>query len=88
MFAFGLESKEVIKGGDAIHAAQRDAQQRGYKPQRSLIQIPEAFLDGVQGFDQRVRFAAVAARRGLDDLPALIVSRRLNRTQVRLHKSD
>jgi hypothetical protein len=33
-------------------------------------------------------FEAVAARRGPDDFPLLIVSRRWDRTQVRLHKRN
>ena len=73
VFAFGLECEEVVEGGGAIDAAERHPQRSGDEPQRDLIQIPEALLHRVEGFDERVRFAPVTACRRLDDFPPLVV---------------
>ena len=88
VFALRLEGKEVIESGRAIYAAERHAQREGDKPQRGLIEISEALLNGVQGFDERVGFAAMAAGRGLDDFPALIIRGQLGLSRIREHKGN
>ena len=83
--ALGLQGEEVIEGGRTVHAAEGHAQDRGDETQCVLIEIAEALLDGVQGFDEGVRFAPVTACRGLDDFPAFIVGGQLRRSHIRLH---
>src|ERR1022692_2446521 len=86
MFPLGFEGEEVVEGGGSVDAAERHAEGGGDEPQGGLIQIAEGLLDCVEGLDERMGFAAVAAGRSLDDSPALIVRGKLGRAQVRLHK--
>src|ERR1039457_6469144 len=76
----------MIKSRRAIHAAEWHTQHRSNESQRVLIEIAEALLNGVQGFDEGVRFASVTACRSLDDFPSFIVGGQLRRSHIRLHK--
>jgi len=52
-----------------------------------LIEVAETLLNGVQGFDESVRFAPVTACRSLDDFPSFIVGGQLRRSHIRQHRS-
>src|ERR1039457_3920673 len=85
VLSFGLEGEEMVERRGAIDAAERNAQGHGDELQRGVVQIPEAFLHGVQRLDEGVGFAPVAARRSLDDFPSFIVRGQLWRAKVRQH---
>lgn len=65
----------MVEGGNAIGLAERDAEGFGDKAERGLVEIAEAFLNGVKGFDDGVAGEAVAPHGAVDDAPAFVVGR-------------
>ena len=73
MLAERLHGEEVIEGGDAVGLAERNAKGLRDEAQGSLIEIPEGFLNGMEGLDQSVASETVTPHGAIDNAPAPIV---------------
>jgi hypothetical protein len=88
VFAWRLKSEEVVKGGNSVGLAERDAEGFCNETERRLIEIAEGFLNGVKCFNEGIAREAVAAHGAINDTPSFVIGRERGFLQSEGHETN